>query len=45
VPIADNNWLTAQNEASQSFRQLPDAIPDRSVVALDWTIVQGLTAI
>ena len=43
VPIADNVRLTAQNEVSLSAT--PDAvIPDRSVLALDWTIVQGLTA-
>lgn len=43
VPITDNLKLTAQNEVSLSAT--PDAvIPDRSVLALDWTIVQGLTA-
>ena len=43
VPIADNLKLTAQNEVSLS--STADAvIPDRSILALDWTIVQGLTA-
>ncbi|WP_103669555.1 OmpA family protein [Pseudanabaena sp. BC1403] len=43
VPIADNLRVTAQNEVSLSASS--DAvIPDRSVLALDWTIVQGLTA-
>lgn len=43
VPIADNVKLTAQNEVSLSSSS--DAvIPDRSVLALDWTIFQGLTA-
>jgi outer membrane protein OmpA-like peptidoglycan-associated protein len=43
VPIADNLRLSAQNEVSLSASS--DAvIPDRSVVTLDWTIVQGLTA-
>jgi outer membrane protein OmpA-like peptidoglycan-associated protein len=43
VPITDNLRVTAQNEVSLSAT--PDAvIPDRSVLALDWTIVQGLTA-
>jgi len=43
LPIADNLRLTAQNEVSLSASS--DAvIPDRSVLSLDWTIVQGLTA-
>lgn len=43
VPIADNLRVTAQNEVSLTASS--DAvIPDRSVLALDWTIVQGLTA-
>jgi outer membrane protein OmpA-like peptidoglycan-associated protein len=43
VPIADNLRVTAQNEVSLSASS--DAvIPDRSVLSLDWTIVQGLTA-
>ncbi len=43
VPILDNLKLSAQNEVSLSSSS--DAvIPDRSVVSLDWTIVQGLTA-
>ena len=43
VPILDNLRLSAQNEVSLSSSS--DAvIPDRSVVSLDWTIVQGLTA-
>ena len=43
VPIADNLKLSAQNEVSLSASS--DAvIPDRTVLALDWTIVQGLTA-
>lgn len=43
VPITDNVKLTAQNEVSLSSSS--DAvIPDRTVLALDWTIVQGLTA-
>jgi hypothetical protein len=43
VPIADNLRVTAQNEVSLTASS--DAIiPDRSVLALDWTIVEGLTA-
>jgi outer membrane protein OmpA-like peptidoglycan-associated protein len=43
VPIAQNLKLSAQNEVSLSATA--DAvIPDRSVMSLDWTIVQGLTA-
>jgi hypothetical protein len=43
IPIADNLKLVAQNEVSLSASS--DAvIPDRSVLALDWTIFQGLTA-
>ena len=43
VPIADNLRVTAQNEVSLSA-SADAVIPDRSVLALDWTIVQGLTA-
>lgn len=43
VPIADNLKLTAQNEISLSA-SADAVIPDRTVLALDWTIVQGLTA-
>ncbi len=43
VPIADSLRLTAQNEVSLSS-SADAVIPDRSVLALDWTIVQGLTA-
>jgi outer membrane protein OmpA-like peptidoglycan-associated protein len=43
VPIAENIRFSAQNEVSLSSSS--DAvIPDRSVMSLDWTIVQGLTA-
>ena len=43
VPIADNLRVTAQNEVRLTASS--DAIiPDRSVLALDWTIVEGLTA-
>ncbi len=42
-PLADNLKVTAQNEISLSASS--DAvIPDRSVLALDWAIVEGLTA-
>ncbi|MFO0210848.1 MAG: OmpA family protein, partial [Pseudanabaena sp.] len=43
LPIAENLKLTAQNEVSLSATA-DVVIPDRSVLALDWTIVQGLTA-
>lgn len=43
VPIADNLRVTAQNEVSLSS-SADAVIPDRSVLSLDWTIVQGLTA-
>jgi outer membrane protein OmpA-like peptidoglycan-associated protein len=43
VPIADNLRVTAQNEVSLSA-SADAVIPDRSVLSLDWTIVQGLTA-
>ncbi len=43
VPIAENLKFSAQNEVSLSS-SADAVIPDRSVVSLDWTIVQGLTA-
>ncbi|PZO44533.1 MAG: hypothetical protein DCF19_01950 [Pseudanabaena frigida] len=43
VPIADNLKVTAQNEVSLSSSS-DTVIPDRTVLALDWTIVEGLTA-
>ncbi len=43
VPIAENLRVTAQNEVSLSA-SADAVIPDRSVLSLDWTIVQGLTA-
>ncbi|PZV16206.1 MAG: hypothetical protein DCF20_08675 [Pseudanabaena sp.] len=43
VPIADNLKLTAQNEFSLS--STADAvIPNRTILALDWAIIEGLTA-
>jgi outer membrane protein OmpA-like peptidoglycan-associated protein len=43
LPITDNIRFSAQNEVS--LAATADAvIPDRSVMSLDWTIVQGLTA-
>ena len=43
LPITDNLKLTAQNELNLSSSS--DAvIPNRSILSLDWTIVQGLTA-
>jgi outer membrane protein OmpA-like peptidoglycan-associated protein len=43
VPISENIRFSAQNEVSLSSSS--DAvIPDRSVMSLDWTIVQGLAA-
>ena len=43
LPITDNIRFSAQNEVS--LAATADAvIPDRSVLSLDWTIVQGLTA-
>ncbi|MEI6329104.1 MAG: OmpA family protein [Pseudanabaena sp. ELA645] len=43
VPISQNIKFSAQNEVSLSS-SADAVIPDRSVMSLDWTIVQGLTA-
>ncbi len=43
VPVSDNLKVTAQNEISLSS-SADAVIPDRTVLALDWTIVEGLTA-
>ncbi|MBD2189073.1 OmpA family protein [Pseudanabaena mucicola] len=43
VPITDSLRLNAQNEVSISA-SADAVIPDRTVVTLDWTIVQGVTA-
>ena len=43
VPITENVKFSAQNEVSLSS-SADAVIPDRSVMSLDWTIVQGLTA-